>query len=174
MGGRRIKTFFFFFLLFSIPWGLHRDVPVALAVLVEQPGVGPAGGGRDGACQATPADDLHLLRRGGVGVGERSQCGQSQIPAPTLHPPLPQLPPAWVRWAAQGAHRHGVAGGRHVPECVFNKMFAGRCCTAVARAMPTSRKQAAAPALSRQHTWEGDAGAASPPGTLSPGPSAHP
>lgn len=42
MGGRRIKTFFFF-LLFSIPWGPHRDVPVALAMLLEQPGVGQAG-----------------------------------------------------------------------------------------------------------------------------------
>ena len=114
------------------------------------PGWARRGVSRDGVSQAIPGDHLHLLERGRVGVGDRSQRGQSQIPALTLHPPLPRLPPAWVRWVAQGAHPHGVARCRHVPEGVFNKLIASRCCTAVARVMPTSENRQQ-PLLSAAH-----------------------
>lgn len=143
MGGRRIEEFFF-------PSFPHPSSPTGMSQWL-QPccwsslGWARQGVSRDGVSLATPGDDLCLLWR--AGVGDRSQRGQSQIPALTHHSPLRRLPPVWVTWVAQGAHPHGVARGQHEPEGVFNKLFAGICCTAAARAVPTSRKQAAAPAF---------------------------
>jgi len=88
VGGRRNEEIFFF-PCFSHP-SIHRDVLVAPAVPLEQPRVW--GVSRDGVSRVIAGEDLCLLQRGGVGVGDRSHRGQSPTPALTLHPLLALLP----------------------------------------------------------------------------------
>lgn len=76
----------YFFFLFFFPPSLHpQEAPQgcpsgpshADGAAQEGPGEGFS---RDGVFQSIPGDDLHLLQRGGMELGDRSWYGQNQIP----------------------------------------------------------------------------------------------